>query len=327
MAVMLNDAELKGLLGKVIVDGDPSCLRPNSYVLRLGSVGEFLNTSKEFEIGHTHKKKGLRIQPGHSVGVTSLETLDFRRETVHAIYPGQDLHAFLSPTTDLSREGIVAPATQVDAGFHGTLNWTLTNTSSEERKFVHKERIYRITIFRLERDETPEHLYSGSYQSQMGYVRSRRTGAPVGMKDTEWEDAFAKGGPEDLLDNLIRSGYPWHILGSRLKEIDQQFKTVTEEYSDVHDSINELSAIVSAIREKQTDTPETVRKVLREETGHLQNRWLIGAGSLFLALTGIGLTASTSSVVLGFLETHGVVVGVSLVVVAAVALILLSRQK
>lgn len=325
MARILNDAELKRLLGTVIVDGDASCIRPNSYVLRLGPVGEFLNTNKEFEIGH--KKKGLRIQPGHSVGVTSLETLDFRRETVHKLYPGQDLHAFLSPTTDLSREGIVAPATQVDAGFHGTLNWTLANTSSDERRFIHKERIYRITIFLMDKGETPEHLYSGSYQSQLGYVRSRRTGPPVGMKDNEWEDAFGKGGPEDLLDNLIRSGYPWHILGSRLKEIDQQFKSVTEEYGEIHDSINELSGHVNAIRERQSDTQELVRRVLREETGSLQNRWLIGAGSLFLGLAGLGLTVSTSQPVLDILKEHGAVIGLALAVAAAVVIGLLSRQK
>jgi hypothetical protein len=147
------------------------------------------------------------------------------------------------------------------------------------------------------------------------------------MKESEWEDAFAKGGPEDLLENLIRSGYPWHILGSRLKEIDQQFKAVTEEYADIHDSINELSGIVNAIRERQTDTPETVRKVLRDEAGQLQNRWLIGAGSLFLALTGVGLTASTNSVVLEFLKANGAMVGIALLVAASIALVVISRQK
>ncbi len=64
MATMLNDTELKRLLGEVIRDGDATCIRPNSYVLRLGSVGEFLNTGKDFELGS--KNKGLRIQPGHS---------------------------------------------------------------------------------------------------------------------------------------------------------------------------------------------------------------------------------------------------------------------
>jgi hypothetical protein len=253
--------------------------------------------------------------------------LDFRRETVHQIYPGHDLCAIVTPTTDLSREGIVAPATQVDAGFHGTLNWTFANTSSAERRFVHKERIYRLTIFRLEEGETPEHLYTGDYQSQTGYVRSRRTGAPVGMKDAEWEDGQVKGGPEDLLENLIRSGYPWHILGSRLKEIDLQFKSVTEEYADLHDSINVLSDHVNAIRERQDDTPETVRKVLREEASSLQNRWLIGAGSLLLGFIGVGLSVSSNQAVWQFLKEHGVITGLGAIVIAAIMLAVISRNK
>src|SRR6266851_2215620 len=325
MAKILNDVEMKALLGKVIVDGDPACIRPNAYVLRLGSVGEFLNTGKEFEIGT--KKKGLRIQPGSSVGVTAYETLDFRREVVHQIYPGRDLHGIVSPTTDLSREGIVAPTTQVDAGFHGTLNWTFTNTSSEERRFVFKERIYRITIYRLEEGETPEHLYTGDYQSQTGYVRSKRTGAPVGMKDSEWEDGQVKGGPQDLLENLIRSGYPWNILGSRLKEIDQQFKSVTEEYADIHDSINELTGHVNAIRERQSETPETVRKVLKEEADSMQNRWLIGAGSLLLGFVGLGLSVHSNVAVWQFFSEHGVLIGLGFILTAGVVLGIISKSR
>lgn len=326
MAKMLNDHDIKRLFDKVILNGDGSCIRPNSYVLRLGSAGEFLNTGKEFIIGEK-MTKGVRLQPGHSVGVTAYETLDFRRDAVHEIFPGHDLHGFVSPTTDLSREGIVAPTTQVDAGYHGTLNWTLTNSSSAERRFVHKERLFRLTIFKLEEGETPEHLYTGDYQSQIGYVRSRRTGAPVGMKDAEWEDAFKKGGPEDLLDHLIDSGYPWHILGSRLKQIDQQFKTVTEEYGDVHDAISELSERINQIQERQSETAGTVRKVLREETSSLQNRWLIGAGSLLLGFSGVGLSLSANAATWAFFRQNGIAIGLVLIAMAVVALAVISRQE
>src|SRR5437667_9417390 len=99
MATILNDNEIRKLLGKVILNGDPSCIRPNSYVLRLGDEGEFLNASKEFTLGRP--KKGIRIQPGHSVAITSLETIDFRPATVEKIYTGCALHAILSPSTDL----------------------------------------------------------------------------------------------------------------------------------------------------------------------------------------------------------------------------------
>lgn len=136
MAIMLSDKDLRSLFGTVLKNSEDACLRPNSYVLRLGAHGEFLNTGKEFDL--SKEKKGIKIHPGHSVGVTAHEELDFRRDTVHKVYPGHDLHAFVSPTTDLSREGIIAPTTQVDAGFHGTLNWTFTNNSSEERGMLAK---------------------------------------------------------------------------------------------------------------------------------------------------------------------------------------------
>ena len=117
MAELLNDQELKALIGKVIVNGDPSSIRPNSYVLRLGADGEFLNSEKAFKLGD--KKKGIRVSPGHSVGITSRERIDFSKRAVAEFFPDHDLHGFVSPTTDLAREGIVAPTTQVDAGYQG----------------------------------------------------------------------------------------------------------------------------------------------------------------------------------------------------------------
>jgi deoxycytidine triphosphate deaminase len=325
MPSILSDMEINKLIGSVIVNGDRDCVHPNSYIIRLGDEGEFLNTGKEFELGKS--KKGIRIQPGHSVGVTALETVDFRRSTVHKLYPDNDLFGIVSPTTDLSREGLVAPTTQVDAGYFGTLNWTITNTSSEERRFVHKERIFRLTIFRLEKGETPQSVYEGDYQSQLGYVRSRRKGPPVGMKDAEWEDPHVKGGPENLLDDLMKAGYPWHALGQRLKVIDQQFETVTNEYGEIRDSIDKLSNDVVQIKSRQSEFSEAVRKVVREEAGDLQNRWLIGASSLLLGLVGVALAVYSNKTAAALLEEHGMLVGFILAVGAAVSLIVISKGK
>ncbi len=50
MATILNDSELRKLIGTVIIDGDPTSVRPNSYVLRLGGEGEFLNAGKTFTL-------------------------------------------------------------------------------------------------------------------------------------------------------------------------------------------------------------------------------------------------------------------------------------
>ena len=101
------------------------------FVERLGNSGEFLNCGKEFTLGP--KKKGNQgLQPGHSVALTAFETVDFSRETVRKIYPEHDLHAFISPSTDLSREGNCGPpTTQIDAGYHGTLNWRIIKALSE----------------------------------------------------------------------------------------------------------------------------------------------------------------------------------------------------
>lgn len=324
MATILSDKQLKSLLGCVIVDGTEACIRPNSYVLRLGSQGEFLNTGKEFEIGT--KKKGIILPPGNSVGLTSYETLDFRREKVHSIFPGKDLHGIISPTTDLSREGIVAPSTQIDAGYNGTLNWTLTNTSSEERRFLYNENLFRLTIFLLEEGEVPEKVYSGDYQSQLGYVRSKRRGAPAGMKESEWENAYSKGGPEDLLENLIKTGYPWNILGKRLQIIDGQFKEISDEYSAIQNAMEKLRAEMSQIKSSKKEISETVREVLRGETDSIQNRWILGAGGLIAGFLGLVLAIISNQKSFQFMERNGEIIGPGLLIISLLFLYFVFRR-
>jgi hypothetical protein len=147
------------------------------------------------------------------------------------------------------------------------------------------------------------------------------------MKETDWENGQIKGGPQDILDNLIRSGYPWHGLGLRLKEIDQQFQSVTNEYALIHDSIHKLSNDVNVIRERQADTPNTVRNVLREEAGSLQNRWLIAAASMVGAFIGLFLMLSSNSTVSQFIKSNGALIGFGIILIAAFAIIFISRRK
>lgn len=328
MATILNDTELKRLIGTVIIDGDASSIRPNSYILRLGGEGEFLNASKQFTIGKS--KKGIRVPPGHSVAVTALEAIDFRPATVEKVYPGCALHAFISPTTDLSREGIVAPTTQVDAGYNGTLNWTITNTSNEDRRFLYAERLYRLTILKLEAGEVPVKFYDGDYQSQTGYVRSQRKGPPVGMRENEWEDSLVEGGPEALLDNLMKSGYPWHGLGQRLKEIDQQFKMVSDEYAAIHDSLTKLSAEAGTLSSQYGNVlgsiPQAIANALRDEAASLQNRWLLVSGSMVLGLLGIVLSFTSNQRAFEFLKANGPWIGVLLVLIGVLSTIVTIRR-
>jgi deoxycytidine triphosphate deaminase len=326
---MLNDEELGKLLGTVILDADPSCIRTNSYVVRLGGPGEFLNVGKEFLLGTT--KKGLKVQPGHSVALTALETVDFRRETVRKLYPNHDLCGIISPTTDLSREGIVAPTTIIDAGYHGTPNWTITNTSNEERRFTYGERIFRVTVLKLVPGETPSHPYEGDYQGQFGYVRSKRKGAPVGMRADEWEDSTQEGTPEALLENLMKAGYPWHALGTRLKIIDGQFESVTNEYGKIVDSLNKLRSDLDNLTRQHGDAnktmPEMIRNLLQQESTALQNRWLLATGTMLFALVGLSLTIVGNEKVSKFLISNGSLIGVLVLICSAVAFFLITRHR
>lgn len=319
MATILNDREIKKLLGTVIIGGDDACIKPNGYVLRLGGAGEFINTGKKFTIG-TKKKKGICVPPGQSVGITARETLDFSEETVKKLYPGKALHGIVSLVTDLLREGVSALTAQVDAGYKGTLNWTLVNTSNADRKYTYEEKIYRLTILMLDEGEKPESFYAGNYQSQTGYVGSTRRGAPIGMKASEWETAYSKDGPEVLLDNLIKSGYPWNILGTRLKEIDGQFQEITEEYGKIYERLAESEAkILKALKEEVSNeisesfkgeafrgaVGEKLREIFREEADNLQNRWMV---RIFLALMmffGASVAIFTDDKMLEFLKEYG----------------------
>jgi deoxycytidine triphosphate deaminase len=314
MATILNDEEIKKLIGTVIVNGTAASVKPNSYALRLGTAGEFLNCDKEFTLGGA--KKGIKVQPGHSVALTAFEIVDFSRETVHKIYPNHDLHAFISPLTDLSREGIVAPTTQVDSGYNGTLNWTITNTSNMVRGFLYQEKLFRLTIFKLAPGETPVNPYKGDYHGKTGYVRSERKGAPQGMRDSEWENATVDDSPEAMLESLIKSGYPWNLLGQRLKVIDNQFQTVTNEYGDIKTAIDGLNREVDALREDSRSLPSVIGKVLDEKMSTHQLRWVTATASAIVMLLGIVLTIVVSDQAMKFLKNEGALIGILLFFIA-----------
>ena len=333
MAELLSDEDIRRLLGTVIKDGVEDSVRPNSYVLRLGSAGEFITTRKEFNLGREPgQKKGIKVSPGQSVALTALETIDFTRDTVRAQFPDCDLHAFISPTTDLQREGVVAATTQVDAGYRGTLNWTLSNSSSEERRFLYGERLFRLSIFKLAEGERPATQYAGAYQDKTGYVRSERTGPPVGMRPSDWEDATTEEGPAALLNQVIQSGFPWNVLGTKLKAIDDQFQVVSNEYANIHDSIErlqgevgEIGKEVEEIKNGQGNLTDRIRQVVREELPAMQDRWLIAMGGIVFVLVGVVISVLNSKVAKDLLAQHGAWFG-PLVVVAAMGVVWWARR-
>jgi deoxycytidine triphosphate deaminase/uncharacterized protein YdcH (DUF465 family) len=357
MATILNDSEIRSLLGIIIKDGIEENIRPNSYVLRMGNKGEFLDSQKPFELGANSGKKGIRLPPGHSVGVSSIEEIDFSKETVDAIFPGHALHGFLSPTTDMSREGIQIASTQIDAGFHGTLNWTLTNSGAQERGYVYGDAIFRLTIFKLAKDEAPETFYNGYYQGQKGYARSNRKGAPIGMRESEWDAPYTDGGPEELLDRLMKSGYPWQAVATQLRKTDDQFSMVSSEYQSINESIseviNEQSAIKETIRDVKNEQliikssiegirgdfnvetfrqsisdvmESTINKTVNEKIPEFYNWAIIRLMSVLAVLAGLVIAAFSSPPVMAFLNTYGSLVGL-VIIVMAVVVILLNRNK
>ena len=326
MATLLNDKELESLFEKVIIGADKECLRPNSYILRLGSVGEFTTTNKEFNI---KKDKGIILPPGHSVAVTALEKIDFSKETVQAHYSECNLHGFLSPTTDLSREGLTISSTQVDAGYHGTLNWTIHNNSPNEARFIYGEKIFRLSVLLLDKDESPKQLYAGDYQGQEGYVRSARRGPPVGMKPSDWIGPLIGDSPEKKLEALINSGYPWNLLGERLKTIDSQFKTVTDEYSDIKDKIEDISNRINTINTTiNAQTPQLTHDQISTIFDAKINKLVLGGTGALLAFVGAGVSVFADERVMNFIKNNSALVGLSLLGIGiAVIFAVLYYQK
>lgn len=316
MAKILNDVELKKLIDNhIIIDGDEGCIRSNAYILRLGAKGEYTHIGKEFDI--SKHKKGFKLPAGNSVAIMSFEVLDFRRETVHKLYKGCDLFAWMSPITDLSREGIVTQTTQIDAGFHGVLNWTFNNTSNKENEFLYQENLYRLTIFRLEDgEEIPDKPYDGNYQNQKSIVHSKRQSAPRGMKVSEWETPLNDKSPEKHLEHLINSGYPWSILGERLKTLDGQFLTITDEYNKIDNSINNLVNEVHSI-------PSRIDKAIN----HKQSNFLINTGVVFSVFTGLGISVLTNDITKNFLYNYGSFIGVSMLLLAIIVFVVNNKYK
>ncbi|MCL2051197.1 MAG: hypothetical protein FWG91_05660 [Lachnospiraceae bacterium] len=337
MATILRDSDFEKLLGSVIKNGNKENIRPNSYIIRLGSKGEYLSTGREFELGEDRKKKGIILPPGHSIGVSSIEEIDFSKETINNLFPGKAFHGFLAPTTDLSREGVVVSSTQVDAGFCGSLSWTLTNTSSQECKYVYGEALFRLTIFKLDDDEIPQAFYSGYYQGQKGYVRSSRKGAPVGMRESEWEEPYLDDGPEESLERLMKAGYPWQAVAMKLTEIDNQSKLVSQEYREIKKTMDSFegeignigNTINNSIKEALNDGTlnNLIRSVVSEEIPQLYSWTLIKAISALLILSGLIISIISTQSILDFVTRHGAIIGLIVIIIGTTIMALRNRPK
>ena len=143
------------------------------------------------------------------------------------------------------------------------------------------------------------------------------------MKDAQRvHHAADEGGPEDMLNQLIEFGYPWSALGSCLKHISNELKTVAEGYAHIEDSIGKLNDKVKRIAEKQDAVSENIRQIIREEirgqASSMQDRWLIDIAALFMAFSGIAIGIASNNLLIGLIKEYGGMISPALVVAAAV---------
>src|SRR5260370_26504611 len=104
MAKILADRDIRRLLGTVILGADDAPINPNGLEVRLGKHVLFQSTTEEKELG---PGMFLKVLPGESVFISSLETFDFSTEAVHSVFPDCSLMALITPTTTMMREGIM----------------------------------------------------------------------------------------------------------------------------------------------------------------------------------------------------------------------------
>lgn len=129
----------------------------------------------------------------------------------------------------------------------------------------------------------------------------------------------------------MKSGYPWHALGQKLKMIDQEMKIVTDEYGHIHDSMTrintELDTLARQHQQAANSLPQTIRSILQDETSALQNRWLVSIASMIIVGVGIALTFASNEPALKFIKENGGWVGLILAICGFVGVMLVSRRN
>lgn len=150
---ILSDNDIKRALdrGVLKIDGfQESCLTPNGYDLRIA----------EIMVGKERIQSGtVSIPPMKQAFISTLEYVELP----------VDLCAQLWLRTTWIRKGIMAGLGKVDAGFRGTLTFSIFNFSQAEVEIPVGERFVQIVFEKL---HTPPHLpyekRSGHYQGQRG---------------------------------------------------------------------------------------------------------------------------------------------------------------
>jgi deoxycytidine triphosphate deaminase len=284
MAQILPDREIRKLLKDVIAGGDPELINPNGIELRLGKHVRFLSTGEEKQL---EQDQFLKVCPGETVLISSLEKIDFTRETVSKYFPESMLMAFITPTTTMMREGIAQVSTKIDAGFRGNLNWSLRNGSAKDLIIQHGESIFKLTIFCLEQDEAPEVGYgegpNDQYQDTEGIKRSKRRIPADLSKKQLVSSSFDQLDPKK---QLREAGYPFDHIGSELVRLDGKFEMVSRDVAflknEFEQRTKELSGKIEAETKSLTAKLDETKTSILEKVGVLFHRRFTKAASIII---------------------------------------------
>jgi deoxycytidine triphosphate deaminase len=255
MARILADKDIKRIIDRVLIDADEKLLNPNGIELRLGKHVRFHSTGEEKELA---PGMFLQVNPGETVIITSLEVIDFTADTLRSIIPDTMLMGFITPTTTMMREGISQVATKVDAGFKGQLNWSLRNGSIQNLVLQYGEPIFKLTIFALSSDESPELAYGDrdkdSYQNTEGIARSNRR-IPADIPKSKIISSNIER--IDAKKQLKEAGYPFDHIGTELIALHGKFELVSSDVRVMKEEFTQKTSELSNKIEKETSTLST----------------------------------------------------------------------
>ena len=267
MATILADKDIRKLLGSVLIGTEANYVNPNGIELRLGKHVHFHSTGEEKDLG---PGLFLKVSPGETVSISSMEQIDFSAATVQAVLPNKMLMGFITPTTTMMREGISQVATKIDAGFRGFLNWGLRNGSTKDLILQYGEPIFKLTLFALEHDEIPEVPYgerpTDYYQDTEGIKRSaRRLPADI-PKAKIVASSFDQLDPKK---QLREAGYPFDHIGTELTTLHGKFEVVSKDVlllkEQFEQRTNELSGKIEAETRTLSEKVEESRKSILEK--------------------------------------------------------------
>jgi len=169
----------------------------------------------------------------------------------------------------MMREGISQVATKIDAGFRGNLNWALRNGSARTLILRYGEPIFKLTIFELAENETPETPYGDrpkdSYQDTEGIRRSTRS-IPVDIPKSKLvSSSFDRLDPKK---QLREAGYPFDHIGTEITNLHGKFEVVSSDVRMMRDEFQKRSTELS--EKIQTETGSLAGKLEEERQSILE---------------------------------------------------------